>query len=248
MSWATSLSKVTHQLQIPTLSVIFSNSAPLIEKFKIWDLVKKSIFAFWFGGKPLLMLCSYCDGQAPGFWVLEEDSERSSLRGGAHGGPEWAGLAPAEPQAWRSALLHPHAACSGVCSGRQLQAREPLQWGVRRGQASHRTGEDPCVYWHVLPSQGVCLKTGIFSSFVPMIQRCSFRRLCWPRTAVMLSTSTWAVHRWSLREVRTVVPRKTNLNVSEETSDRNINLVSKGTMGFSYKTNGSCWRKWVSLF
>lgn len=33
--------------------------------------------------------------------------------------------------------------------------------------------------------------------------------------------------------------------LSEETRERitNLFLVSKGTMGFSYKMNGSCWRK-----
>lgn len=84
-----------------------------------------------------------CDGQAQGLWVLEEYPENSKLCGGPHGGPERAGLAPAEPPAWCSALLHPHAPCSGVCSGCQLQEGKPLQWGVWRGQTSHHTGEDP---------------------------------------------------------------------------------------------------------
>ena len=50
---------------------------------------------------------------------------------------------------------------------------------------------------HITALHSLCV------SFVPMIQRCSFRRLCWPRTTAMLSTSTWAVRRWLLREVRT---------------------------------------------
>lgn len=68
-----------------------------------------------------------CHGQAPGLRVLEADPEGSFLRGGAHGGPERAGMAPAEPPPRGSPLLHSHAARSGVCSRCQLQEREPLQ-------------------------------------------------------------------------------------------------------------------------
>lgn len=41
-------------------------------------------------------------------------------------------------------------------------------------------------------------------SSVPTTRRCSSRQLCWPRTTATPSTSTWAVHRWSQREVPTL--------------------------------------------
>lgn len=92
-------------------------------------------------------------------------------------------------------------------------------------------------------------------SSVPMIQRCLFRRPCWPRTTATLSTSTWAVHRWSPREVRSLNPTKTNPEGSYwQMIDvvckglENLSLfISKVTMEFSCKMNGSCWRRWVSL-
>lgn len=35
----------------------------------------------------------------------------------------------------------------------------------------------------------------VCNSFVPMIQRCLFRQLCWPRTTAMLLTLTWDVRK-----------------------------------------------------
>lgn len=72
-------------------------------------------------------------------------------------------------------------------------------------------GRPICVNWpHTLTlfhtyCQHITVLHSLCVSFVPMIQRCSFRRLCWPRTTAMLSTSTWAVRRWLLREVRTLL-------------------------------------------
>lgn len=110
-------------------------------------------------------------------------------------------------------------------------------------------------------------------SFVPMIQRCSFRQLCWLRIIVTRLISTWAVHRWSLREVnlsfiyepmnflryhflkiaseRIVLP---NLQTSERGTWHwcfsflfSFLFFFKDTMEFFYKMNGTCWKKWVSL-
>ncbi|KAK7938355.1 hypothetical protein WMY93_001681 [Mugilogobius chulae] len=82
---------------------------------------------------------AFCGGhvQAPGLRLLEADPEGGALRGGSHGGPERAGLASAEPETRRPALLHAHVPRSGVCARRQLQERESVQRGVCGGPAAH---------------------------------------------------------------------------------------------------------------
>lgn len=104
-----------------------------------------------------------------------------------------------------------------------------------------------------------------------MIQRCSFRQLCWLRIIVMPLISTWAVHRWSLREVHpSFIYEPINflcyhfLKIASErivlpdlqTSERGtwhwcfsffFFFFFKDTMEFFYKMNGTCWKKWVSL-
>lgn len=72
--------------------------------------------------------------------VLEEHSEGRAVRGRPNGGPERAGLEAAEPQTRRRALLHTHAARTGVCEGRKLPPGQPLQRSMPGGQTSHHTG------------------------------------------------------------------------------------------------------------
>ncbi|XP_074411406.1 tRNA-dihydrouridine(16/17) synthase [NAD(P)(+)]-like isoform X2 [Zonotrichia albicollis] len=78
------------------------------------------------------------DAEAARRSLLEGDVAERPLRGGAHGGPERAGLEAAEPPPRRPALLHTDAARPGLPQGRQLPPREPLRRGLSRGPPAHR--------------------------------------------------------------------------------------------------------------
>ncbi|XP_054077373.1 tRNA-dihydrouridine(16/17) synthase [NAD(P)(+)]-like isoform X1 [Rissa tridactyla] len=80
------------------------------------------------------------DAEAARGGLLEGDAAERPLRGGAHGGPERAGLEAAEPPPRRPALLHADAARPGLPQGRQLPPREPLRRGLSRGPPAHRAG------------------------------------------------------------------------------------------------------------
>lgn len=81
------------------------------------------------------------DAEAARGGFLAGDAAERPLRGGAHGGPERAGLETVEPPPRCPALLHADAACPGLPQGRQLPPREPLRRGLSRGPPAHRAGE-----------------------------------------------------------------------------------------------------------
>lgn len=86
------------------------------------------------------LLLGSCHVETSRVRVLEEHAEGRAVRGRPNGGPERAGLEAAEPQTRRRALLHAHAARTGVCEGRKLPPGEPLQRSVPGGQTPHHTG------------------------------------------------------------------------------------------------------------
>lgn len=99
------------------------------------------------GGSAERQLPQRCTGEQAGDAetargsLLEGDAAECPLRGGAHGGPERAGLEAAEPPPRRPALLHTDAARPGLPQGRQLPPREPLRRGLSRGPSADRAGE-----------------------------------------------------------------------------------------------------------